>query len=408
VAGLHLTVPLPPTVQALLLATASPASTTEGEAVLATALPGLTTADWVTLIEHALAHGTAALLCQRLLALDPALLPRDIAEACQAYLRACEAAASSAITELTAVLSLLAASGVPALPFKGVTLGAQAYGNPALRPSRDIDILIPAEHVEPALAALGELGYRSAVADLRPRRRRDYHRYNGQDILFAPGKLPIEPHWTFAPRTLSVDLDTPPIFARASTVRSAAWPHQVPCFAPEDALLVAALHGGKEQWARLLWIADVAALLSACPAICWTSVLGRAAEAGCLRMVLLAAALARDLLQASLSDYASRAVASDPSVGRLATRVREALFAADGGEAPSVFALSLFRWRMRERLADRLHYASRTLLAARVPHFRTIDLPDRLSFLYPAMRIGHDFVALPLWKAVRGRRRSSP
>jgi Uncharacterised nucleotidyltransferase len=168
---------------------------------------------------------------------------------------------------------------------------------------------------------------------------------------------------------------------------------------PEDTLLAAATHGGKEQWSRLVWAADIAALLHAYPAIDWTAVLARAKQAGCWRMTLLAAELARELLDARLPDHVCAAIAGDPVVARLVERVRASLFTAT--EAPSVFTLTRFRWNLRERLGDRLRYASRTLLTARVPHFRTLDLPDRLSFLYPAVRLGHDFVALPVWKALR-------
>ena len=130
-------------------------------------------------------------------------------------------------------------------------------------------------------------------------------------------------------------------------------------------------------------------------------------------MTLLAAALARELVDAHLPDHVRAAIAGDPVVARLLERVRAKLFT--GTETPSVFTLTRFRWNLRERLADRLRYASRTLLTARVPHFRAIDLPDRLSFLYPAVRLGHEFVALPVWKTLppretrgQGRRRCKP
>lgn len=158
------------------------------------------------------------------------------------------------------------------------------------------------------------------------------------------------------------------------------------------------MHGGKEQWSRLVWVADIAALLNAHPALDWTAVLARAKQTGCLRMTLLAAELASELLDARLPDHVCAAIARDHVVARLVERVRASLFTAT--EAPSVFTLTRFRWNLRERLGDRLRYASRTLLTAGVPHFRALDLPDRLSFLYPAVRLGHDFVAPWVWKAL--------
>ena len=56
---------------------------------------------------------------------------------------------------------------------------------------------------------------------------------------------------------------------------------------------------------------------------------------------------------------------------------------------------------MRERFGDRLRYARATIFTPRVRQFRTIDLPDRLCFLYPAVKIAQDNIALPLKRLIR-------
>jgi len=99
----------------------------------------------------------------------------------------------------------------------------------------------------------------------------------------------------------------------------------------------------------------------------------------------------------------ARAIESDPMVTRLGDAIDAALFAV-GPPPVSVFTLSSFQWRLRERYPDRLRYATRTLTTARVAHFRSLDLPAPLSFLYPILRLGHDFIALPVWQALRPRR----
>jgi hypothetical protein len=306
----------------------------------------------------------------------------------------------TAVIELAELVEALAASGIRTLPFKGPVFGAQAYGDPSLRVFGDLDLLIATEDVTAALATLDQFGYRSDVADLSPRRMRDYHRYNGQDALFAAGRMPVEPHWAFAPRTLSMAFDPTPLWARAGRIDVNG--KALPCVAPEDALLIACVRGGKEQWSRLSWIADVAALMQA-HALNWTAILERAGASGLRRMVLLGARLAERLLDATLPEPLPAAIIADPAVDRLAARVRGALFARSAA-APSVFQFTGFRWSMRERWSDRLRYLSRTLLTARVTHFRSLDLPDELAFLYPAIRLGHDFLALPLWKALHPER----
>jgi hypothetical protein len=356
--------------------------------------------DWTWLVEQALSHGLGALLCRHLTEMPGDLLPDDIALAATAYSRDQASFTAVAVAELAELVDALAASGIQVLPFKGPVFGAQAYGDPSLRVFGDLDLLIAAKDVIAALAVLERFGYRSDVADLSPRRLRDYHRYNGQDALFATGRMPVEPHWAFAPRTLSMAFDPMPLWARAG--RIAVNGRSLPCVAPEDALLIACLNGGKEQWTRLSWIADVAALMQG-HVLDWTTILERAEASGLRRMVLLGARLAERLLDTALPEPLPAAIIADPTVDQLADRVRHGLFAGSTA-APSVFQFTGFRWSMRERWSDRLRYLSRTLLTARVTHFRSLDLPDGLACLYPAVRLGHDFLALPLWKALHPER----
>jgi len=385
-------------VQRALLATAY--ATAASAPQLAPMLANFEPADWSALVEQALAHGTTSLLCRGLTELGPHVVPTDLLTACGTYLAARERSAQEALSQLASVVDRLAAAGITALPYKGPVFGLQAYGDPAMREFQDLDFLIRREDISRSLAILGELGYQSeAIKGLRARRIEDYYHYNGHDILFAPGqRLPIEPHWALSPRTFCADLDTAPIFDRAVMIETPQG-RRFACFSPEDTLLAAATHGGKEQWSRLAWVADIAALLRAHPTIDWHAVLDRAKRTGCLRMALLAAELARALFDADLPDHVCAAIARDGKLPELAEHVRARLSTRPG--PASVFTLTMFRWNLREHFTDRLRYAWRTLLAARVPHFRNLDLPDWLSFLYPAVRLGLDFVMLPVWKALK-------
>ncbi|MBS0643740.1 MAG: nucleotidyltransferase family protein, partial [Proteobacteria bacterium] len=170
--------------------------------------------------------------------------------------------------------------------------------------------------------------------------------------------------------------------------------------APEDALLAACLHGFKDEWSRLISVADVAGLLTCHPHLDADTVLSHAASVGLRRILLVGVALARDLLEAPCPAVLAKAIDADR---RLPTLVAEAIARLHQPDAvqSSVFTLSSIRRRMRERRADRFRYVVRTVLAARVPHYGVIDLPDALLPLYPVVRVMHDFVALPLWRLVR-------
>ncbi len=198
---------------------------------------------------------------------------------------------------------------------------------------------------------------------------------------------------------LAVSLDPAPLFNRARPV--ALDGRIVPTLSPEDTLLVAALHGSKEEWARLIWIADIARL-AAQPKLDAGAVLARATAAGIRRMLLVGIALAVDLLDASCDPAFASALTEDPNSRRLPAWSAARLW--EQRHAPSVFTLPPFRWLVRERPRDRARYAAATLLTPRVQHFEARDLREPLRRLYPSVRVGHDFVALPLWRAIRGRR----
>jgi len=360
--------------------------------------------DWTRVVQMALDHGTAGLLCRRLLDAGSGTVPDDLVPAMQAYVDHCAVEHADAVAELLQVLDALAAAGVPAIPFKGPALAWQAYGDPALRFCRDLDILIPAHEVEATFAVLARLGFVSQYPRLSAAHREAYHRYNGHDCLTAPGRRrSVEPHWAIAPRTLGATLDTAGLFARAMTVPLGG--RDIAALSIEDALLVAAVHGSKEEWSRLIWAADIAALLHRHSGLDAEAVLSRAAASGTKRMLLIGIALAVDLLHAPCSPAFLAALAADPASRHLAKQAAALLW--QRRDAPSVFAFSTFRWRMRERLRDRLRYAAGTLLTARVKHLEAVNLPRSLHWLYPFVRLGHDYVALPLWRVARAKPRGA-
>ncbi|MSP03362.1 MAG: hypothetical protein EXR07_20315 [Acetobacteraceae bacterium] len=357
--------------------------------------------DWTPVIETALAQGIAGMLCHHVLACGQDLLPGEIADAAETYTRFGTTEYARAVRELRGLIDALAVAGVRAVPYKGPMVAALCYAEPAIRGCRDLDFLIDKRDIPETMAVLGRLGYRSMQAELSAKQTQAYFAYNGQDTLIADGLMPVEPHWALGPRTLHADAGTEALFRRAGTV--VHYGREIPSFSREDTMLICGLHGSKEEWSRLVWIADIAELLRSDTPCDWTSMLDRADRAGVRRMVTIGVGLARRLLDAPVPAELARAIASDPMSGRLAEEAAGRLFTRRG-ITPSVHRPTRFRFLMRERLRDRLRYAAATLFTARVQHFRFLDLPAGLGFLYPFVRIGHDYLALPLWRLAHARR----
>lgn len=352
--------------------------------------------DIEAVVSAALDHGTAPLLCRHLLDIAADLLSPDLRHAATEYLESGRRTSDASVGDLFRILDALDAAGIPNIPFKGPTLALQAYGDLRLRTYRDLDVLIRAEDIPPTMQVLAGLGYRSQAGTLTARQRDAYYRYNGQDILFAEGRMPVEPHWAFAPRTFNAPLDMVGIWRRSRSMPVAGRMTQV--LSPEDALVAAALHGAKEQWARLLWVADIAELLRSHPGLDWDTALQHAAEAGLRRILLLAVTLAEQVLGAPVPGRIQRLAQADPTSQALARDVATRLSAVRPHQN-SVFKLSRFQWRARERRSDRWRYAAASLTTARLQHLRMVDLPAPLGFTYPAVKIAHDYIALPLWLA---------
>jgi hypothetical protein len=226
---------------------------------------------------------------------------------------------------------------------------------------------------------------------LTPAQLAAFRRYSGQDIAFKDG-VAVEPHWALAPRTLALDVDHDALFARACDIDLAGG--IVRSFGAEDLVAVLCLHGSKEQWTRLLWIADLAHMIAANPGLDWDALLSRARAQGCLRMVLIGLVLAAEL--EALPAAAEHAIADDPMASALAERAASRLFDPDRAD-PSIYALTTFRLRMRERMADRVRYVVRTIATPRDIHFSLVRLPDGLFFLYTPLKLVHDYALLPVW-----------
>jgi hypothetical protein len=354
--------------------------------------------DWTELVRKALQHGVAGLLCRVLQEMPDDEIPEEIVQAAQSYLERSEQEGSARTAQTLQVVDVLQADGIKALPFKGVTLAVMAHGCPWIRPSRDIDVLVHKKDMDRAIVTLEKLGYRPPDA-FAPQIAAAYHASNGQAILFADDRVPVEPHWAFAPSTFAVDLDIAGMWDRGTTLNIAG--RAVPCLAPEDTLLVACMHGAKEKWWHLLWIADLAAFVHRHPTLDWKAIVERASVAGILRMLLLGLGLARTLFAAELPDSIGHSIKRDPHCRRLIETTTRSLF--DNGNDPgSLFEFSMYHWHVRERAGDRIRYLLRTITTPQLKHYRMVSLPRPLMFGYVAVKVVHDYVLLPLWLLIKG------
>jgi len=360
--------------------------------------------DWARLVRLALHHKVTPLL-YRALARRPEV-PPEIRAALRRHQAEHARHGLALLAELQALLDGFERAGIPAVPFKGPALAELAYGSLSARLAGDLDVLVRPVDVERVAAQLEARGY---VEQTHHRTGRPldatedawYRHVQAEYVYLRPRDgMVVEPHWTLAPRPLAVDLDMAGIWRRTRCFPLAG--REVLGLALEDLVLALCVHGSKHEWTELRWIGDVAELTARHPGIDWPAALAHADERGCARMLRLGLALAERLLGEPLPAAARADVLADAAVPGLAAHVEQRLFDPEYN-APSVFRVSRFRLRMRERARDRVACLARTLATPQIAHVRLLRLPAALRPLYGVMTPAIDYLALPLHRRLAPR-----
>ncbi len=318
-----------------------------------TPLPSLPTVDEVRLLGLAQTHHLAPVLD---FCLPAGVLPAGAAVALKGITRQRRVRTLVMTQAFQALAAGLLQAGVPYLPLKGIALAHTVYPSPTLRYFDDLDVLIPANATETALAVLRRLGYAPHPNAVRP----DWHHL----IPYAHAE-----HGTTVELHTALTRYHPPEWSTAR-VWERAQPGQLEgqsvwLLAAEDALALAALHARHHLFSRLTFVLDVVLLAQVVPDS--HLALQRAAEAGA------ASALAHLLEVAThwgLWDGWSGA-----STSRIARYMARRLAAGGGlslapaglqhGALPKALELLLLdTWRDRWRLGRELLWPQASFVAA--------------------------------------------
>ena len=191
--------------------------------------------------------------------------------------------------ELLRLLDRFAREAIPALAFKGPVLGAQFYGDPALRIYADLDVLVRECDIAKVSALMLELDYIETGMDL-----------NWERSFVREGGESVDVHWAIADRVHQFPLSADELWARRAIIPFAGTSLATLC--AEDALLAICFNGLTEDWQRCDRIADVAELMRNSGAIDWVEFLGMCRRRGCERVVLAGLHLAKELFLVNLPE----------------------------------------------------------------------------------------------------------
>ncbi len=378
----------------LLLACARAHSTEEDEAAIRRLLDE--DIDWTQFARKAIDHGLAGLAGHTLARLVPDRVPGDILGAFGSLIAQTRANNQAILNELFKLVDELAAAGVAAISFKGPALAMQAFGDLGLRGFRDLDFLIADPDLPQTIKTLHDFGYQRS-GNLTAEQFDLIHRMQGQEILFKPDAVAIEPHTRLTPLKMALDIDYGGLWRRAQPRDISG--RALLTFSPEDTFLVLAIHGGKELWWDVKWACDVADFAAAHPQLDWNKIASRARTQGCHRMLLVATSLARNFLGARVPDFIAAMESSDPVLERIIGRIVTRWEMDDPGGPPSNKTVSMDRLRLHDGLIRKISYVLRTLFLPGPQHITLAALPRFLEFAYIPLGLAHDFIALPLYRA---------
>ncbi len=270
-------------------------------------------------IEAARWHRLGPLLHVRL-APVAATLPPLLAGALQAEYRQHALWGVALATAAGRVLHTLTAAGIEPVVLKGMAMGEVLYHNLALRPTTDLDLLVPHADVSKVKTALLALGFSQELAvEERPHLAGEVALR--ASLLAGELRFGVDVHWRLAQHpAVMTHLAAEDWLPRSVPARIAGVKVRVLC--PEDALLHAAIHlfwHHLGTW-HLGWLSDVDTLLRTHGASWdWTALAARAQALRVLLPLQASLRLAHTWFNTPLPERAAgRAGRRDPRAGEAA------------------------------------------------------------------------------------------
>jgi len=316
-----------------LRACASPSSTGE----IASLTPNL---DWNLALELAEEHSVLGIVAARLKESGHLGMPPDAWEKLQRSMRTQHLFTLSMAAELFRILEAFAKAGIEAILVKGPIISLLAHGDPAVRSYVDLDLLVRDAAILPASRILTGLGFEADIPEaaiLAGKIPGEYlfMRTGAQQIV----ELHTEKTFRYYPRPMRIE----ELFTRRRRVPVEG--REIPALCLEDELVLNCIHGAKHFWERLMWPADIAAIVSRHPEIAWERVRQSAREVGAERMVHVGLLLAESLLGVPVP-AAMAANTNADSAARDLVRQVEGWLPTAGYQPPSLRQRAMFRLKM--------------------------------------------------------------
>ncbi len=339
--------------------------------------------DWDFLFAEATRNSLRPFIARHLSACAAEIVPPQQLKRLSDAVRANTARCLILTAELIQVMDRFREAGISAVPYKGPVAAVQAHEDITLREFEDLDIIVRQQDMPRVNEVVTSLGYRptfpwilspNAGSSLVPGEYR-YLDHSRRMVVEVHTERTLR-HFPIPPNLDDLSRQLVPVFLCG---------HEIRTFSSEDALVLLCIHGSKDFWERISWIADVAELIRACPKLDWNAVSHRADCWKARRILHLGLALASEMLDARLPDEIGARVKQDRAARALASEVAQSLLGRDRSAFGSAGRFS-FRRRMVDGALAGWRYSIRLAVAPAEDDWQMVRLPRLLAPLYVALR----------------------
>jgi len=285
--------------------------------------------------------------------------------------------------ELVRVCALFEENDIGVLALKGPILALHAYGDIAMRQFSDIDLLVRRPDVARAAALLAAENYQPRL-DAPQALLSDFFQSSEDIFSGRDGVAYVDLHWRLTPRYFPFAPSLDSVWRRAVSVDLEG--HHVRALGAADQLLFICVHASKHAWSSFDSVAEVAHLLKrqeTSGEIQWPELLDQARADGSRRMLIVAIALARDILDAAVPPAIAAELAADRTSSALAVRLGNRLLGSAKAQSGGGWMVPL---RTIDGRGRRIAYAADRALAPTVDDWEFIRLPRTLFPLYYLIR----------------------
>jgi hypothetical protein len=207
-------------------------------------------------------------------------------------------------------------------------------------------------------------------------------------FVFLPASptYSVDLHWAVAQPHHVNGLNQEELWGRVESLSVGGT--SIATFRPEEMMLVLSMHGSKHGWQQLGWICDIAQLIRSRPNLDWKRVIREADKAGCMKGLLVAFELVRNMSAVILPEEIVQKIDGYPKVKAVGRLVIRRLF-SDKRSFLMRFQRIFIISRLKQRARDRLLYLLYEWREAVTPNEKDqalVSLPVAFSFLYYVVR----------------------